>query len=122
MSAPPDQVIRLYPKVIAGDLSASAGGQSESNVLASEPGQPDAPDQHVADDESSVLSEVEPQPVKDGDGNPSTAPSGVGTAAMRAAQRLHLVSGSDTESIQGKHSEVVSEDKPLGKLPSRLRV
>ena len=115
VSAPPDKVIRLYPRVIAGELSTIDGGKTDSDKLDLETGHPDAPKQLVVDDQSSVLSEVEPQPVKDGGDNPTTTPSSVGPAAIRAAKKLGLVNGSDTESIQGKHSEVVSQEKPLGK-------
>lgn len=115
VSAPPEQVIRLYPRVIAGDLSIIDGGQAESDMLGTETAHPDVLEQEAIDDGSSTLSEVEPQPVIDGGNSFGGTQSGVGTAAERAAKKLHLVNGSDTESIQGKHSEVVSEDKTLGR-------
>lgn len=115
VSAQPDLVIRLCPRVIAGDLSIIDGGQADSDILGSETDHPDAPEKQATDDRSASPSEVEPQPVNEGDNSPSGTQSRVGTAAIRAAKKLRLVDGSDTESIQGKHSEVVSEDKPLGK-------
>lgn len=120
VSAPPDQVIRLYPRVIAGDLSTVDDSQVESDMLGSETSHPDAADQQATDDRSSSLSELEPRPVTDGDSRLNATQSAVGTVAKRAAKKFHLVNGSDTESIHGKHSELVSEDKPLGKFHNQV--
>ena len=115
VTAPPDQVIRLYPKIVAGELSSLDGVSYESGNSRSEAAHPDLAEQAVSDDKASSASEVEPQQGKDGGNNTSSTLLGLGTASISVAKRLHLVDGSDAESIQGKHSEVVFEDKALGK-------
>lgn len=120
VSAPPEGVIKLYPKVIAGDLSSLDVGQNEPNMPSSGTAYPGTEEQAVADDKTSSVSEVDSQQAIGGGENASSTQAALRIASKKPAKNLQVVDSSDAESIQGKHSEVVSEDKPLGKPETPL--
>ncbi len=115
VSAPPDSVIRLYPKIIAGDLSSledvpdTGVTKTSTSDTATE-----TAELVQVDPKPLTTSETDPERSTGGVGNATNTHSGLSAASIRAARKLHLIDGSDADSVQGKTTEPVGEDKPLG--------
>ncbi|KAI9871878.1 MAG: Vacuolar morphogenesis protein 6 [Pleopsidium flavum] len=120
VSAPPERVIRLYPEVIAGDLSSLDGGQNKPDISGSGIASSDPEEQAVANNKDSSILEASSQQVSGGGEIASSTQPALKTPSKKSTKHLPLIDGSDAESM-GKHTAVVSEDKPLGE-PSKFNL
>lgn len=108
ISAPPENVIHLYPKLIAGDLSSINEEPEDSEDSATE-SQPKVDDQQPHADRASSEDTVPPKPL-------THAPS------MRFSLRSRPDDGSDAGSIRGKAVEDAQADKRLEGKDLKLAV
>lgn len=114
VSAPPERVIRLYPRLIAGELSSRDGDYKESDGPNGAAHQ-DIDEEAGADDKSVPASEADSQQATSAGVSSISVQSAMKQVMAKTTKKLQAVDGSDAESIHGKHSEVVSEEKPLGR-------
>ncbi|RMJ23153.1 Vacuolar morphogenesis protein AvaB [Aspergillus sp. HF37] len=90
ISAPPETVIRLYPKIIAGDLSVREDQEDTDSDSQPKPNGTQTQDNDAAED-----------------GPSKTAPQ---APSMRSSLRTKTDGSSDSDSVRGKSAE---DDKPL---------
>lgn len=95
VSAPPERVIKLYPPVIAGDLSATNPEEKDDDIENGEDGK-----EVTKEDSNGNGAEVEESlsssPGKPA-GGPSTPTKNAAATAIRAHDRAHLSAGSPTK-------------------------
>jgi hypothetical protein len=111
--APPERVIALYPRLIAGDISAAESEKENESEVDQE---------ETAEGPSVESSKTIPTPAS------SLGRSMIGkfiadqkradSDASSARSVKVVTEGSDTASIRGKVSENLANDKPLGKCPN----
>jgi hypothetical protein len=102
VSAPPELVIRLYPKVIAGDLSSPVEDEDET-------GQHDQGDPRAQSPDSTTANGIGLVIEDKGKGkNPAASPS------VRSLLRGKTDDNSDTSSIRGKPADPTTVGKALG--------
>jgi hypothetical protein len=115
VSAPAERVIKLYPRIVSGDLAPvddAVVSDNESVLEANANHESEAPAQNgnssklVEDTKRSVVGKLKAESKK------TTSD----TSSIRSWIRGDIGEGSDTGSVLGKHSETVSASKPLGKI------
>ncbi|KAH0563290.1 hypothetical protein GP486_002145 [Trichoglossum hirsutum] len=112
VSAPAERVIKLYPRVISGNLAPTDDAVASDNESVPETNanlENEAPTQNgnssklVEDTKRSAVGKLKAEKKK-------TASD---TSSIRSWIRGDVGEGSDSGSVLGKHSEIVSPDKPL---------
>jgi hypothetical protein len=115
VSAPAERVIKLYPRIISGNLAPTDDAvvsdnesviETNTNLENEAPTQNGNPSKPVEDTKRSAVGKLKAE-------NKKTASD---TSSVRSWMRGDVGEGSDSGSVLGKHSEIVSSDKPLGKI------
>ena len=121
VSAPPERVIRLYPRLVAGDLSTAEEGSESLN--GSIHGDQITEGGDIANHSKQPSGSCEEnQKNSETDALPNSKPNSADTAFIRRIKKADNADRSDAGSIRGQASDTTKSDKPLGKsLHSSLR-
>ena len=121
VSAPPERVIRLYPRLVAGDLSTLEEGSESLN--GSIHGDQTTEGSNIANHSKQPSGSCEENPKNsETDTLPNSKPNSADTASIRRIKKADIADRSDAGSVRGQASDTTTSDKPLGKsLHSSLR-